>query len=176
MAIRRDVLEAIGGLLPLRDHFVEDYELARRAAAKGYRTRLVPHAAKMDVEVRSWTDWWRHRVGWDLKTRCANKWGYFFTLLIRGVPFALLYAAAGGPHGGWIPVAVAIFRIVTGSANAGFLGDRDGLRWIWLLPVRDILGFAVWSISLFTRKTRWRGQTFWVKKGKLVAARGNSSS
>lgn len=171
MAIRREVLDSIGGFMPLRDHFVEDYELARRAAAKGYRTKLIPYVAEMDIHTSSWPDWWRRQVGWDLKTRSANKWGYFFTLLLRGIPFAFLYLAAGGPHAWGVLLATVMIRVGTGVLNAGMLGDQDGMRCIWILPARDMLGLMVWGVGVFKKKTSWRGKSFLIKKGKLVQVR-----
>jgi ceramide glucosyltransferase len=171
MAVRREVLDSIGGFMPLRNYLVEDYELARRAAAKGYRTKLIPYVAGMDIHTRSWSDWWRHQVGWDLKTRSANKWGYFFTLLVRGIPFAFLYLAAGGPHAWGVLLATVMIRVGTGVLNSAMLGDQDGMRRIWILPVRDMLGLMVWMVVMFKKKTIWRGKTFLIKKGKLVPVR-----
>jgi ceramide glucosyltransferase len=171
MAIRREVLDSIGGLMPLRDHFVEDYELARRAAAKGYRTELIPYVAQMDLTTNGWSDWWRHQVGWDLKIRSVTPWGYFFTLLLRGIPFALLYAAAAGPYSWHILLATMTSRVVVGWLNAAMLGDKEAIGRIWILPARDMLGLLVWSVSVFKNKTCWRGSRFLIRKGKLVPVR-----
>ncbi len=168
LAIRREVLEEVGGLAPFCDDLVEDYALAKRVVEKGYRVRFVPYAAGMRLDLASVADWWRHQVGWDLKTRVASPSGHFFTLLIRGIPFALLYAATGGPRGWTVLFLAAGLRILTGAVNARHLGDRDGLRCMWLLPVRDLLALAVWLASLVKRDTSWRGRTFTVKHGKMV--------
>jgi len=50
----------------------------------------------------------------------------------------------------------------------GTESDRDGIKAIWLLPVRDLLGMVFWMASFLKRETRWRGKTFILKKGKLV--------
>ena len=171
MAIRRNVLNSIGGLTPLRDYFVEDYELGRRVAAKGYRVELIPYAAEMEIEVPSCAAWWRRQVAWDQKTRSIKPWGFFFHLLLRGVPIALLYAASGGSSGWGIFSITVVSRMVTGAVNTWMLGDKDGWRRIWLLPVRDILSILVWAATLLRRKTGWRGRTFWLRKGKLILVR-----
>ncbi len=171
MAVRREVLGSIGGMRSLSDCFVEDYELARRAAANGYRLRLIPHAVHMTLEVHTCADWWQHQVGWDQKTRSATAWGYCFTLLLRGIPLSFLYAALDGPHA-WAIVSLTVaVRISSGLINAWLLRDPDGRRHIWLLPVRDILSIFVWSAALFKRKITWRGKSFSLIKGKLEALR-----
>jgi ceramide glucosyltransferase len=168
LAIRKDVLEEIGGLVPLSDYFVEDFEMGRRVVEKGYRIHLVPYIAKMDLDLTRPMAWWRHQVYWDQNTKTVNAPGFFFTLLVRGIPFALLYMLMGGPYG-WLVVAGSVgFRILTGLINALCLRDTDGLKQIWLLPIRDLLGMVVWLVSLFKRRTHWRGNFYTVKKGKMV--------
>jgi ceramide glucosyltransferase len=168
MAIRREVLDDIGGLKPLANYFVEDFELGRRVVEKNYRIALIPYVANMDVDRKTFRDYWRHQVYWDQNTKSVNFAGYFFTLLIRGVPFALLYALCGGPYGWQVLVGAVGLRILTGILNALLLKDADGLKFIGLLPLKDLLGILVWLTSLFQKKTHWRGKTFILKKGQLV--------
>ena len=47
--------------------------------------------------------------------------------------------------------------------------DRDGLRALWLLPLRDLAGLASWAVALFARRTTWRdGRVRPVGGGKLA--------
>jgi ceramide glucosyltransferase len=95
-AIRREVLEEMGGMEPLANYLVEDYELGRWAAKAGYDIHFSPHVVNMNVDLKSFRDFWTHQVYWDQNTRSANTPGFLFTLFIRGVPFALIYAVLGG--------------------------------------------------------------------------------
>ena len=169
LAIRREVLDEVGGLAPLRDELVEDHALARRVLAAGYRIRFIPYVVGMGLDLQTLAHWWRHQVSWDQKTKSASPVGYAGTLFIRGVPFALLYAMSGGPYGWTVVLATALTRIATGIANAGRLGDRDGLSWIVLLPIRDVLGLLVWVAALVKRRGSWRGRNFLLKNGKMLA-------
>lgn len=176
MAISREALDAVGGWEPLGDYFVEDYELARRVTEKGFRMVLIPYTVNMDVDIPSFHVWWRHQVYWDHNTKSVNFPGFFFTLLLRGVPFALLYALLGGAHGLPILIGTVGIRLVAGIVNAALLKDIDGFRNIWLLPVRDCFGIFVWIASLFKRHTYWRGKPYILEKGKMKEARLNGSS
>jgi len=176
MAISREALDAVGGWKPLGDYFVEDYELARRLMEKGYRMKLIPYSVNMDVDIPSFHVWWRHQVYWDHNTNSVNFPGFFLTLLVRGVPFALLYTLLGGAHGLPILIGTVGIRLVTGMVNAALLKDIDGFRNIWLLPVRDCFGIFVWLASLFKRHTYWRGKPYILEKGKMKEARLNGSS
>ncbi len=168
LAIRRDVLEAVGGLEELSEFLVEDYELGRRVVEKGFRIHFHPYTVKMHLDLAGPAGWWNHQVSWDQKTKSANPSGFFLTLLIRGVPFTLFYALTGAPYGKVLFLFTITLRISTGIFNALCLHDRDGIKFIWLLPVRDILGLVVWAGALVKRTTSWRGRTFRLKSGKLT--------
>lgn len=172
MAVRREVLDTAGGLGSLGDYLVEDYELARRVVRKGYRIHFSPYTVKMSVGLESLSAWWAHQVGWDQKTKSANPSGFLFTFLIRGVPFALLYAATGAAHGWAVFLSTVVLRLFTATTNAMHLHDRDGIKFIWLLPLRDVLGLFVWLTSLVKRSTSWRGRTFVLEKGRMREEKG----
>ncbi len=171
LAIKRNVMEAVGGLEALCDFLVEDYELARRVVEKGFRIQFLPVMVKMHLDLATPAEWWTHQVGWDQKTKSANPVGFFLTLLIRGVPFAFIYAVTGAPYGEVLLLFTVILRILTGISNALYLRDRDGMQFIWLLPVRDLLGLVVWAGGLLKQTTSWRGRTFHLKNGKLTEER-----
>jgi len=173
MAVSREALESTGSWVPLADYFVEDFELARRVAEKGYRVKLIPYTVNMDVDIPSFRVWWRHQVYWDHNTKSVSFPGFFLTLLVRGIPFALLYALLGGTHGLPILIGTIGIRLITGVVNAALLKDIDGFRNIWLLPIRDCFGIFVWLASLFKRHTYWRGKPYILENGKMKAARTN---
>jgi ceramide glucosyltransferase len=171
LAMRREVLDEIGGLPPLADYLVEDYELGRRVAQRGYRIHFIPYVAAMGVDLDACRAWWDQQISWDQKTKSANPAGFFSTLLIRGIPFALMYGLAGGPWWGTVLLATTGIRLVTAASNAQLLGDSDGLRRIWLLPLRDLLALLIWVAALFKRRTCWKEKAFVLKKGRLEAVK-----
>jgi ceramide glucosyltransferase len=167
-ALRREILEEIGGLASLGDYFVEDYEIGKRAVEKGYDIHFISYVAQMSVDLKKFRDWWVHQVCWDQKTKTANPFGFFFSLSIRGIPFACLYAFLGASYGWPVLLGTIGLRLVTAISNAFILKDRDGLKTVWLLPLRDFLGIFVLIASFLKRNTYWKEKTFVLKKGKLV--------
>jgi len=159
-AIRRETLTLVGGLEPMAYSLVEDLELGRAVMAAGLMITLVPHVAVTRVDAPRPSVWWRHQVYWDQNTRVANPVGFFFTFLVRGVPFAGLYALCGGP-GSWLVLAGTLaIRLGTTLVSSTLLGDREGIRRLWLLPLRDAAGLLVWMASFVGRKVYWRGRVF----------------
>jgi ceramide glucosyltransferase len=159
-AIRRETLTRIGGLAPMAYTLVEDLELGRAVVAAGLTIAFAPHVAVTGVDLPRASVWWRHQVYWEQNTRVANPVGYFFTWLVRGIPFAGLYVLSGGA-GGWLVLAVTLaVRFCTTVVTSSLLGDREGIRRSWLLPLRDTAGLFVWVASFIGRKVHWRGRVF----------------
>ncbi len=51
------------------------------------------------------------------------------------------------------------------------LHDRVLQKYIWLLPLRDLVGFGMWCLGLVGKHVEWRGQVFEiVDDGKIVKA------
>jgi len=172
VAFRRRDLDAVGGMSDLSDYLVEDYELGRRLVGLGKRMVFVPHVVEILVGYPDLGRWWQHQVYWDQNTRAANPLGFFLTILTRAVPFAFLYAMIRDFDSASLAVlsgALAV-RLSTSAAFARFyLRDREGLRALWLLPLRDLLALASWCIALAKRSFVWRGHRFRLThEGRIV--------
>jgi ceramide glucosyltransferase len=173
LAIRRNVVDEIGGFMPLGHYLVEDYELGRRVLQSGYRIHFVPYVADTGIDLRTWRELWRHRVYWDQNTKSVHPLGFFFTLLIRGIPFGFLYTLMGGPYGIQVLAGTITIRMVTAAINALFMKDLDCVKSIWLLPFCDFLGMASWLSSFVKKEIYVRGKRFVLKKGLLVEMEGS---
>ena len=44
------------------------------------------------------------------------------------------------------------------AAGVGVLRCPIAARWFWLVPLRDLWGFAVWLAGAFGDTVEWRGQ------------------
>jgi ceramide glucosyltransferase len=171
-ALTRSTLAGIGGLAALADYLVEDHEMGRRILAAGKRIVVVPYFVDTMVDLQNPRQWWHHQVYWDQNTRSANPWGHFGTLLLRAVPFALLFAAVrlADPLGLSVLVAALAVRLAAAGIFMGWgLGDRSGVRRLAWLPLRDLAGL-VSAILAFTRPTVvWRGFRFRLTRdGRMV--------
>jgi len=167
-AIRRETLTLVGGLAPMAYSLVEDLEMGRAVVDAGLSVALVPHVAVTGVDLPRASVWWRHQVYWDQNTRVANPVGFFFTWLVRGVPFAGLYALSGAPASWLVLVATLAVRLGTTVVTSTLLGDREGIRRLWLLPLRDVAGVFVWLASLTGRKVYWRGRAFVLSGNRMI--------
>jgi ceramide glucosyltransferase len=163
MCFRRSELEAIGGFPAFRDHLAEDYMMAARIAQLGRRVVLAPYFVDMEVDLKNFRQWWDHQLYWDQNTRAMRPTEFFATVIIRAVPFALIFALLTGFDAMGITVLLATLGIRLGTAAftlGGLLKDREGFAALWLLPLRDLLGLGIWLVAILRRDFVRRGQRF----------------
>jgi ceramide glucosyltransferase len=170
-AIRRSTLEAIGGLEALGDYLVEDFELGHRVLAAGRRVVLVPYFVDTIVDLAGPRQWWGHQVYWDQNNRAAKPWGLFGTIVIKALPFALLFALARlfDPLGLIVLAGALAVRLAGSAAFLAGIRDGIGLRSLWLLPVRDLAALVSWVLAFTRPIVVWRGAEFVLgRDGRMV--------
>ncbi|CAK0751229.1 ceramide glucosyltransferase [Azospirillaceae bacterium] len=170
-AIRRDVLERIGGFDSLAEYLVEDYEMGRRIRAIGFEMVILPYFVDMMVDHKHPSDGWRRLVYWDQNTRAARPMGFFATILTRSIPFAVFFALSRGFDSlGLIILASALAaRLIAGTLTLSLIGDEASVRNLALLPIRDMIGLASWAAALIKNTFTWRGQSFGLtREGKII--------
>ena len=68
-------------------------------------------------------------------------------------------------------------RLAVGIVSAMVvLQDRQALRSIFLLPLRDLIAPLVWAAGFMGNRIHWRGGTFDLKKGRLTTAKTSPSA
>ncbi len=156
MAFRRADLDRIGGFAPLAAYLADDFWLGRKIHQLGRRIVLSDYVVETVLPPDHWRDSWRHRLRWGRTLRVCRRAGYAGALLTFAFPLA---AAAWKV---WPLAAAAVgLRLLAGLwVGRGLLGDRLPTRYFWLIPVADLVSFAVWAASLFGRRVLWRGVPF----------------
>ena len=176
-AVRRPNLKEIGGLEALASYLVEDYEMGRRIWLTGKRIAIVPYFIETMVSLRTPSEWWHHQMYWDQNNRSVRPGAFFGTVAIRSVPFAFLFAAVRFDLIGLAVLAATLFvRLSTSAVILGWgFGDREGLRALALLPVRDVAALVSWFLAFTKRTVVWRGTAFTLTRdGHMVPWKGNS--
>ncbi|MCL4401226.1 MAG: bacteriohopanetetrol glucosamine biosynthesis glycosyltransferase HpnI [Acidobacteria bacterium] len=166
MALTRAVLENIGGFGAIESFLADDYQLGQRVARSGYRIAIARTVVETDLGGESWVDTWRHQLRWSRTIRVSRPGGYAGSVIMHVTIWSLLAAVTGA----WqIGAACLGIRILGAVAAGGFvLGDRGVLRQWYLIPLRDLWGFAVWAGGLFGHTVVWRGQRLWLSRdGRL---------
>jgi ceramide glucosyltransferase len=170
LAVTREALSAAGGLVPLVDQLADDYQLGARIAAAGYRVVLSGEVVATAVPAYSFAEYWAHQLRWARTVRDSRRAGYLGLALTYAVPWALVNIAANGADGPSLALGAIVFGVrlvVALSIGVGLLGDRQTLRDLWLVPLRDCLGLALWFWSFADNTVEWRGEQFLLRRGVL---------
>src|SRR5262249_4755765 len=83
IAVRRRVLDQIGGFPALADYLADDYELGNRVAKAGHRLVLLPHVVDTILDSRTMDDVWRHQVRWARTYRVCRPLSWFLTIVVQ---------------------------------------------------------------------------------------------
>jgi len=155
LAFRREDLDRIGGFAAVADYLADDYQVGRRIHALGLKCVL------SDVVVEThlgggWRQVWQHQVRWARTIRVSRFGGYLGLPATNATLWAVVAAAWGRVDLG---IALLVIRLTMAFASGwGVLRSRDVLYLWWLVPARDLFGFAVWVAGLFGDSVVWRGQ------------------
>jgi ceramide glucosyltransferase len=174
LAFRRADLEAIGGFEALLDYLADDYELGRRIASTGKTVELSAATVKTFLPAYTLRQFFRHQLRWSRTIRDARRRGYAGLLFTFGLPWALAtLLAARGAAWAWALLAMTFaVRLAVGFVAAEIvLHDRQALRNIVLLPLRDLIAPFVWAASFMGNRVHWRGDVFDLKDGRLAIAK-----
>ena len=171
LAVSRKALAAAGGLEPLVDYLADDYEMGARIARAGYHIELCPETVETTVPAYGFAGFWDHQLRWARSTRDSRRWGYIGLGITYSVPWAVLNCVASG-FALWsfsLLSLVLLARVsVALTVGVGLLRDEQVLRDLWLLPLRDFFGLAVWAWSFESHTVVWRGEEFELTNGRIT--------
>jgi ceramide glucosyltransferase len=171
LAMQREALEKIGGLLPIVDYLADDYELGARIAQAGYRVEVSAEIVETAVPAYGWRGFFDHQLRWLRTVRCSRPAGYVGLIFTHGLGWALVNVVATGlsPVSLWLLALSFFLRLAQAmTVGATVLGDHEVLPNLWLLPLRDVIAMALWVAGLAGDTIVWRGDRFALKDGKLA--------
>lgn len=160
IALRRDTLDRIGGFRPFADHLADDYAIGAAVRGTGLNVALgAPVVSHLCTE-RTARELLRHELRWARTIRAIDPVGFAGSVVTHPLPFALLFAALSGfSWPGWTAIAVALAcRLVVVRAVDRCTPGVAHAK--WLLPMRDLLSFAIFVSSFFVGVVSWRGQRY----------------
>ena len=91
MAVRRDVLQAIGGFQALASYLADDYILGAFANAQGLRVRLSPYVVESVISEPSLQSLFDHELRWARTVRSLRPIGYLLSFITHGLPVSCVY-------------------------------------------------------------------------------------
>ncbi|ACO78268.1 Glycosyl transferase, family 2 [Azotobacter vinelandii CA] len=159
IALRREVLQAIGGFEVLRDTLADDFWLGELTRRAGLRTVLSDLLVGTEVSETRLIELWTHELRWLRTIRAVAPTGFALSFVCFTWPVSLLGLALNPSMlNAWL-VAVA------GGARVArfFFGQkirRSSVSWyeVLLTPFRDLLLLLEWAMALTSWRVEWRGR------------------
>lgn len=156
IAVRRNVLEQMGGFGYLQDFLAEDFVIGQRAAELKHDVVLSSSIIEHRIGSQGMLENLSHRLRWARSTRRSRPAGYWGQVFTYPVPLALMLWAA--VPAAW-PAVLVTFAVRYAAAAATSVSvlreERLGANWL-LIPIQDILGFLVWMGGFLGDKIVWR--------------------
>jgi ceramide glucosyltransferase len=163
VATTKTWLAKIGGYDALANVLADDYELGNRVAKAGGRVNISREVVETMYPALTFAKFWEHQVRWARTVRLCRPVSYLGLIFTQGLPLAIIGAIASrsGRGAALFLCAYATLRLAA-ACTVGIWGVRDETarrKW-WLLPLRDLLQFAVYVGSFFSNRIVWGEQEF----------------
>jgi ceramide glucosyltransferase len=166
IALHRSRLDEIGGLAAFSDILADDYAIGAALREKGLKVAVPPFLIRHCCGESSLAELWRHELRWARTIRTIHPVGYAGSLVTHPFVFALLAMATGMPAAGSAAAILAILcRILLLRVTTR---GRRALPPYWLIPIRDLISFAVFVSSFCGREVAWRGRNYRVRADGIL--------
>lgn len=160
LALKRATLDAVGGFARLKDHLADDHVLGQAVRALGRRVLLSPLLVDDMVDEAGLGALYRHELRWANTVRLLAPAGYLGSVIAHPLALALLALLLGAEHLwavlGLILAFLARWATIRLNERALVLAPAPA----YLIPLRDLLSFVVYTASFFTRNVAWRDRRF----------------
>jgi ceramide glucosyltransferase len=156
VAVRRNVLQDMGGFGYLQEFLAEDFVIGQRAAELGHGVLLSSYVIEHRIGSQGMARNLVHRMRWARSTRRSRPVGYWGQIFTYPLPVSLLLWASY-PSAWPFVVLTLILRGGAALATArSVVHDPVTQKQWWLLPVQDVIGFFIWISGFVGDKIVWR--------------------
>jgi ceramide glucosyltransferase len=174
--IRSAVLREVGGFDAIADFLADDYLLGSLPAKAGYRVALSSAVVEHRLGKSTLAGLIQNQMRWNRGIRATRPGGYAGLIFTHGVAASLLLLVlSGGSLAALVPAFLALGSrlAMVWFVVVRCLDDSVARRALWLVPLRDLLGFALWVGGFFGSTIVWRGNRFRLGEGgKLLPSAG----
>ncbi len=176
IAIRRGVLDEIGGFLGLSNYLADDFHLGNRAVQQGYRVHVCDFVVETVLPRSTWHFLFSHQLRWARTNRSVRPGGYLALVLTHGITWALLGLVLHPSSGyAWAAFcAVLGIRAVTAPIVARrYLGARFDFTDLLLLLPKDLFATIIWATAFLGNSVTWSGHEFQIVAGGEMVRSGD---
>ncbi len=171
IVIRREVLDQIGGFAAIANDLADDFQLGNLPTQLGYKVILSNYSVEHLLANVSLSEFISRQVRWAKCIRSTRFWGYVGLIFTQGTVTSLfcLILTFGSPWA-WIIFGITwgLRLLMAWVVGVQILQDAVAKKYLWLVPFRDIVSFAIWCYGFFGQTLEWRGHQFKLVRGQLI--------
>jgi ceramide glucosyltransferase len=161
IALRREVLEAVGGLPAIANQLADDYRLGELTRKRGLRTVLSQVVVETVVEERSLQDLLGHELRWLRTIKAVRPVGYSLAFVTFSLPVALIGAAlSAGTRLALVALGITALLRLLMHLYWSPAGERSVWTRLWAVPVHDCSLFGVWCWGFLGQRVNWGHTSF----------------
>jgi ceramide glucosyltransferase len=180
IALKRKALVEIGGFVRVADCLADDYAIGAALRARGYEVAISPLTIGHVCADLSASELWQHELRWARTIRSLDPAGYAGSVVTHSFALALVAALAGAATAAIGPMTALALCAVSFACRLAVVRQTERAfnlppQSSWLVPLRDVLSFAVFVSSLFGQSARWKGRRYRFIAGGLLVPAGSSS-
>jgi ceramide glucosyltransferase len=176
-AIRPEALKQVGGFERVADNIADDSTMGAYLKTAGFENVMSQVTASVPEPTKSLESLFEHQHRWNLTYRATLPLTvYLLEPLLHPFALALLLPLLFGFAGWSEPIAWFVLGTYLVSRwatiaviNSSVLKEPSMDRWLWWIPVSELVLTVAWLQSLLQPVTVWRGVKYRIEQGgKLV--------
>jgi ceramide glucosyltransferase len=170
IATRKAVLDKIGGLSDIVNRIGSDYHIGRRVANAGFQVQLSHYILENDCGQETVFHVFQRELRWARTIRWNRGNQYYGLGFSYGTVYSFLLVLASGFQPWTLAVCLAVLALRLGQATVAIrsLNCLKLLRWLWAIPLRDIMSLAIWVAGTVGQTVHWRGRWLQVGAGGML--------
>ena len=170
LATRKSVLDKFGGLQNVVNRIGSDFHIGKLTKAAGYRIELSDYILETDGGRETIWQVFRREWRWARAIRFNRGPQYYGLGLSYGTVYCVPLLLVSG-FANWAIIACLTtlsVRVIQALVAIYRLDCPNLLRWIWALPIRDLMSFTVWVAGAFGQRIYWRGRWLQIGAGGIL--------
>ncbi len=166
IAIRRPLLDELGGLARFADRLYDDYALGQAVRATGLQVAISSAAVGHVCLERSARDYVESQLRWARTIRVIDPLGNAGLVVSHAFALAVLALLLGQPNGLALVIAAGAVRVIQClSVERAFRLPHQPYA---ALPARELLSFGIYVAALLRGPVVWRGRRYELLDGGAI--------
>jgi ceramide glucosyltransferase len=170
IATRKSVLEKIGGLQSVVNRLGSDYHIGNMVVDAGYRVELSQYIVETDAGRESFQQLLQRELRWARTSRWNRGLLYYGYMYVYGTVYCIPLLLLSGADRWAVVVCLTTIAVRVIQALVCIYSMRCPklVRWLWALPIRDLMSFVIWLAGTFGQTIHWRGRRLRIGAGGLL--------